>query len=252
MQAWLEHLVTQSLAYSLLAVLLVAFLESLALVGLLLPGTIMMASLGTLIGSGHLGLYPAWGVGIIGCLLGDWISYYVGWRFKDRLHGWSFVKKHSAYLYRVEKMLHQHHLATILVGRFIGPTRPLIPMVAGMLELPPKRFLVPNIIGCLTWPLVYLMPGILAGVAIDIPHAADSGSFRWLLLIAAVLTWSAGWLLWRAWRTRRAPSEGWLTPARLRWLAPIATVAAVISLVLLWRHPLMSVYLHLLLQIFRG
>lgn len=51
---------------------------------------------------------------------------------------------------------------------------------------------------------------------------------------------------------RVACSSGWLTPARLRWLAPIAMIAAVISLVLLWRHPLMSVYLHLLLQIFRG
>nr|MCA6989124.1 DedA family protein [Dickeya zeae] len=31
MEAWLDHLVTQSLAYSLIAVMLVAFLESLAL-----------------------------------------------------------------------------------------------------------------------------------------------------------------------------------------------------------------------------
>ncbi len=63
MEAWLEHFITQSLAYSLTAVLLVAFLESLALVGLLLPGTLMMASLGALIGSGTMGLYPAWGSG---------------------------------------------------------------------------------------------------------------------------------------------------------------------------------------------
>jgi hypothetical protein len=46
MQALLEHFILQSALYSLIAVLLVAFLESLALVGLILPGTVMMAGLG--------------------------------------------------------------------------------------------------------------------------------------------------------------------------------------------------------------
>lgn len=53
MQALLEHFITQSTLYSLIAVLLVAFLESLALVGLILPGTVLMAGLGALIGSGE-------------------------------------------------------------------------------------------------------------------------------------------------------------------------------------------------------
>lgn len=53
MQALLEHFVTQSTAYTLIAIALVAFLESLALVGLILPGTVMMAALGALIGSGE-------------------------------------------------------------------------------------------------------------------------------------------------------------------------------------------------------
>ena len=51
MEAFLDHFITQSAAYSLIAIALVAFLESLALVGLLLPGTVMMAGLGALIGS---------------------------------------------------------------------------------------------------------------------------------------------------------------------------------------------------------
>ena len=53
MQALLEHFITQSTVYSLMAVVLVAFLESLALVGLILPGTVLMAGLGALVGSGR-------------------------------------------------------------------------------------------------------------------------------------------------------------------------------------------------------
>lgn len=59
MQALLEHFILQSAVYSLIAVLLVAFLESLALVGLILPGTVLMAGLGALIGSGELNFWHA-------------------------------------------------------------------------------------------------------------------------------------------------------------------------------------------------
>lgn len=59
MEAFLGHFITQSVTYSLVAVALVAFLESLALVGLILHGTVMMAGLGALIGSGQLGFYQA-------------------------------------------------------------------------------------------------------------------------------------------------------------------------------------------------
>ncbi|ECN8654466.1 DedA family protein, partial [Salmonella enterica subsp. enterica] len=98
MQALLEHFITQSTLYSLIAVLLVAFLESLALVGLILPGTVLMAGLGALIGSGELNFWHAWLVGIIGCLMGDWISFWLGWRFKKPLHRWSFMKKNKSLL----------------------------------------------------------------------------------------------------------------------------------------------------------
>lgn len=151
MQALLEHFITQSTVYSLMAVVLVAFLESLALVGLILPGTVLMAGLGALIGSGELSFWHAWLAGIVGCLLGDWISFWLGWRFKKPLHRWSFLKKNKALLDKTEHALHQHSMFTILVGRFVGPTRPLVPMVAGMLDLLVAKFITPNIIGCLLY-----------------------------------------------------------------------------------------------------
>ena len=71
MQALLEHFITQSTVYSLMAVVLVAFLESLALVGLILPGTVLMAGLGALIGSGELSFWHAWLAGIVGWATGS-------------------------------------------------------------------------------------------------------------------------------------------------------------------------------------
>ena len=83
MQALLEHFILQSALYSLIAVLLVAFLESLALVWSDSAGTVMMAGLGALIGSGELNFWHAWLAGIVGCLLGDWISFWLAGALKS-------------------------------------------------------------------------------------------------------------------------------------------------------------------------
>lgn len=255
MEAFLEHFITQSVTYSLIAVALVAFLESLALVGLLLPGTVMMAGLGTLIGSGEVNFYEAWAAGIVGCMLGDWISFWLGWRFKNPLHRWSFLKKNKALLDKTEHALHQHSMLTILVGRFVGPTRPLVPMVAGMLDLPALKFLPPNLIGCLLWPPCYFLPGILAGAAIDIPAGLQSGAFKWMLLGVALLLWLAAWLCWRWWRSAKATPDkltAWLPRRRLMWLAPLVSVAGGGALIAILNHPLMPVYRAILWKVVAG
>ncbi|EGG7938545.1 DedA family protein, partial [Salmonella enterica] len=182
-------------------------------------------------------------------LMGDWISFWLGWRFKKPLHRWSFMKKNKSLLDKTEHALHQHSMFTILVGRFVGPTRPLVPMVAGMLDLPVAKFIGPNLIGCLLWPPFYFLPGILAGAAIDIPADQQSGSFKWLLLATAVLLWIGGWLCWRWWRSGKAATDrlaALLPRTRLLWLAPMVSGVGVIALVVLVRHPLMPVYIDIL------
>lgn len=255
MQDFVEHFITQSTTYALIAVWLVAFLESLALVGLLMPGTVFMAALGALIGSGQVGLYQAWLVGTVGCLVADWISFWLGWRFKKPLHNWSFLKKQKAWLDKTEYALHKHSMFTILVGRFIGPTRPLVPMVAGMLDLPVRKFIGPNIIGCVFWPPFYFLPGILAGAAIDIPSGDYSGGFIWLLVVSALLLWLAGWLWWRWCRSGVASQDRltrWLPRAHLDWLALLLSTVAILTLVVTLRHPLMPAYAGILWKVFAG
>ncbi|HKS33980.1 MAG TPA: DedA family protein [Enterobacteriaceae bacterium] len=255
MEALLDHFITQSVVYSLIAILLVTFLESLALVGLILPGTVMMAGLGALIGSGDVNFWQAWLAGIVGCLLGDWISFWLGWRFKQPLHRWSFLKKNKALLDKTEHALHQHSMMTILIGRFVGPTRPLVPMVAGMLDLPVRKFVLPNIIGCLLWPPVYFLPGILAGATTDIPADAQSANFKWLLLAAALLLWLGAWLVWRLWRSGKTNPDRlsrMLPRSRLLWLAPVMLGVAVMAAAAAIRHPLMPVYLDILGGVIRG
>ncbi len=252
MEAYLQHLVAQSVGIALMIVAVVAFFESLALVGMILPGTVMMATLGTLIGSGQVGLYEAWLAAGLGCFCGDWVSYFIGRKFKGPLHSWKFLQRYQTLLDKTGHALDRHSFATVILGRFIGPTRPLVPLVAGMLNLPPYKFAPPNIVGCIFWPPVYFLPGILAGVAIDIPAGHNSTVFKWLLLGSISLLWLSAWLVWRWIRSAKNSDDAmsrWLPLPRLRWVCILSVAATVVSFLMLSKQSLMPVYGHLLWEV---
>jgi membrane protein DedA with SNARE-associated domain len=245
MESWLTSFITQSLAYSLLVVGTVSFLESLALVGLLLPGIILMTTLGTFIGDGRLLFYPAWISGTVGCLLGDWISYYIGLYFKNWLHNIKFLKKYNKLLDKIKSILHKHSMITIILGRFIGPTRPLIPMVAGMLRLPLRKFIFPSIIGCILWPPVYFFPGIVTGIAIKIPQSSENDYFKWLLLIISILMWLGIWLLSKWWKIKKNHTDTtnlFFNKKKIGWLAILTLFSGTVSLIAIQFHPTMLLF----------
>ena len=72
----------------------------------------------------------------------------------------------------------------IFVGRFIGPVRALLPLVAGSLGMQIKKFILIELISGFFWVSVYILPGYFAGKA-----ASNETSFLALVLsvIAAVV-----------------------------------------------------------------
>ena len=70
------------------AIFLTAFLETLMMVGLILPGVVMLFALATLAGGGALGIWPAMVCAFIGAVIGDTVSYVLGRRFHQQIKGW--------------------------------------------------------------------------------------------------------------------------------------------------------------------
>ncbi|MCW8886748.1 MAG: hypothetical protein OQK12_16095, partial [Motiliproteus sp.] len=52
---------------------------------------------------------------------------------------------------------------SVVIGRFVGPVRPVVPFVAGMLSMKPALFVSINLISALAWAPVYILPGYLLG-----------------------------------------------------------------------------------------
>ncbi len=147
------------------AILLIAFVESLALAGIVVPGVLLLFLVAALAGSLSLPLEQILIAGFIGAVLGDGISFYLGHHFKERLHGiWPFVRYPNA-MAAGERYFHRHGGISVVLGRFVGPIRPVMPLVAGMLGMSPLRFVSFNIGSAVAWSPFYLLPGYVTGTA---------------------------------------------------------------------------------------
>ncbi len=171
---------------------LVAFGESLAFVGLLVPGAVLMFAAGALIAGGTLPFWPIAVAAVLGAILGDGASYALGRHYRDHVRDlWPFAK-HPELLERGERFFRRHGGTSIVLGRFVGPIRPIIPVVAGMLGMPPTRFYFTNFLSALGWAPAYLLPGMALGASLALAGEV-AGRLATLL---AILVVGIGLIIW--------------------------------------------------------
>ncbi len=184
---WVRH----HQAWAGLVTFLVAFTESLAIVGLFIPGSVMLIAIGSLVGVGVLSGIETFIAAILGAVSGDAISYYLGYHYHVAIRKiWPF-SRFTGLLDKGEKFFAKHGGKSVFLGRFLGPLRPTMPIISGMLNLQPTRFFIANIGSALLWAPGYLLPGVLVGAgALHIsPHKAGHLFFHALvsLIIVSIL-----------------------------------------------------------------
>ncbi|WP_339538034.1 bifunctional DedA family/phosphatase PAP2 family protein [Pseudomonas sp. RA_15y_Pfl2_54] len=151
------------------AVFIVAFAECLAIVGLIVPGTVLLFAVTVLAGSGALSLSETLLLGFLGGIFGDLVSYFLGRHFHQNIRRLPGLRHHPEWMAGAETYFQRYGIASLLVGRFIGPLRPMLPMVAGMCDMPFPRFAAVSLLAAAGWSLAYLLPGWATGAAIRLP-----------------------------------------------------------------------------------
>lgn len=197
-------------------VFVMAFVESLALVGILIPGIIILFGLGALISLGALDMLPIWLWGSVGALAGDILSYAIGRRYGGHLtEMWPF-SHFPRMIERGRDFFKVHGPKSVVIGRFIGPLRPVIPVTAGMLGLTPRRFLMVDIPACIAWTPAYLIPGMLFGASLEVA-SEYAGRLSLVLVIGVVVLWLTWWTIWTAYEFLAHRSARWMRHV-IRWL----------------------------------
>lgn len=153
--------------FILLALGLIGLVECIAFVGLFLPGTAILLALSTLAAHSGVSLWSSALVVSAGSLMGDLLSYQVGRSQGTHLANWSILRKHPTWLPLAQQFFQKYGIPSLLIGKFIGPVRPLLPITAGSLQQRPSVFFIISVISSLGWPLMVVIPGWLVGNALN-------------------------------------------------------------------------------------
>ncbi|GHD52335.1 undecaprenyl-diphosphatase [Marinobacter persicus] len=142
-----------------------ALTESLAIAGILVPGVALLFALAMLAGTSGMGLAEILIWAGCGAVAGDTASFALGRLLQGRLHSVWPLSRYPRLLNRGERFFRSHGGKSVVIGRFVGPVRPVMPLVAGAFHMPWPRFLAFNLLSAAGWALVYVLPGFAVGSA---------------------------------------------------------------------------------------
>ncbi|GAB3964407.1 DedA family protein [Plantactinospora veratri] len=180
-----------------------AFGESAAFVGLFLPGETALLLGGALAATGRVSLPAMVVVSTVGAIAGDSVGYEIGrWTGpplkRSRAGRWVGEERWG----RAERFVARHGPLAVLLGRWVGVLRTLVPALAGMNRMPYRRFLLFNALGGAAWATTVVMVGYLAGASwrrIE-NHLGEAGAGLAALVVLCLAAW---WLFRRRRRARR-------------------------------------------------
>lgn len=203
-------------AWAGVVVFLVAFSESLVLVGLFVPGAVLLLAIGALAALDAIPLWLALGCAMLGAIAGDGLSFWLGRHYHEHLREiWPF-SRYPVLFERGEAFFTRHGGKSVLIGRFVGPVRPIIPAMAGMMSMPVGRYLVINLLSSIAWAPAYILPGVAIGASLELASQV-TGRLVILAAILLVLLWLGGWAIRRSYRYL-TPHADRLFDSGMRWV----------------------------------
>jgi len=189
-----------------------AFAESMVVLSLFVPFTTIIVASGTLIGAGRLDPWIILPWGIAGAAFGDAVSYWIGLHFDDvvpRL--WPFRNKPHL-LEDGHRFFRRWGVLAVFIGRFFGPLRAVVPVVAGMMDMPQPKFQVANVVSAILWLPALMFPGAVAGYYFNdrLPQFADDAFVYTFiaLLLFPIAVGAAAWLRKRRGTKRESGGAG--------------------------------------------
>lgn len=174
------------------AVAVIAFVESFAIAGIIVPGVALLFSVAALASLSQIPVENVLIAAFVGAVAGDVLSFFIGRAFHDRLKNlWPFSRYPDA-LSQGESFFNKYGTISVVIGRFVGPLRPVLPLTAGMLHMPSAKFIIINVLSACAWAPAYILPGYLGA---EISQSAfgneHAGLSAWLVLclILTALPW---------------------------------------------------------------
>lgn len=150
-------------SYAPLIVGLMTFGESFAFISLILPMVTILVAVGFALAAADISFWQVWLGAATGAFLSAWISFEIGAKTKKRAYGVWPLSRNPQLIERGEKFFQRFGPWAMFLGRFFGPTRAVLPLIAGIFLMPRVIFQAANMASASVWAFALLAPG--AGLA---------------------------------------------------------------------------------------
>ena len=129
------------------------------------PGEITLIVAGVAAGSGGINIVLLLAVGITAAILGDAFGFAVGRRYGRRLQTSKLGRKLGEdSWHKAEDLITRRKGLIVLVGRWVGFLRAIMPATAGMTGMNYKKDFLPyDIVGAVSWATVCMLGGYWLG-----------------------------------------------------------------------------------------
>jgi len=168
----------------LLVMFLIAFAESVPMVGLIVPGSTLIVFAGFLVLKGKCTLSLLIIVTTCGAFLGDLFSFWLGFYYGSKLLKLRSIQKHRKTIKKSEQFFVEHGGKSIFFARFLGPIRGITPFIAGLSGMSGRPFYGYALISAILWGICYPGMGYLGGQSWQ---QAQSLSVKFGLVIGLIL-----------------------------------------------------------------
>ncbi|MBP9765935.1 MAG: DedA family protein [Candidatus Pacebacteria bacterium] len=170
--------------WSYVVILFFSFLDTVFIIGTIFPGSILVMGAGFLASYNVLNIWLCLFFVILGGLIGDLVTYYIGGHSNKLFKHDSRLFKMS-YISKGQKFFDDHGDKSIVLGRFMGVIKAVVPFIAGLVKMDFKKFLYLNLFSGLIWSILYLGLGYFLGRSVD--GLALSNEVKLLILFAPFL-----------------------------------------------------------------
>lgn len=143
---------------------LIVFCETGLVVTPFLPGDSLLFIAGTIAGAKLLDPLVLMALLSIAAIVGDSLNYFIGRKLGPAVFNRPdarFLKQ--AYLHKTQQFYEKHGGKTIIIARFIPIIRTFAPFVAGVGSMRYSRFITFNIVGGITWVVLFISAGYFFG-----------------------------------------------------------------------------------------
>ena len=153
--------IKENQSYAPLVVFLMSMGETIVVVSVFIPSTILLFGIGGLMAASGVPLVPSLIAGGLGAALGFSIMYLISATMNERLLTiWPF-STYPDTLAKAKDFSRRWGAWGVAIGHFTGPIRVLIPIVAGLTHMPPVPFMLANMLGAAGWIVTFFAPGYL-------------------------------------------------------------------------------------------